>query len=356
MEENPIQGWFKIETAMTSSPESSVACALSIIIPTWNSGAPIGRCLGPLRAQEVQDFEVILVDNGSHDYLPGRIPQAFSSLPIREIAFPENRGFAAACNLGAHHACGQWLAFLNADAFPEPDWLAAFYDGLRRFPDANAFSSLILQDENPSLIDSAGDGYSVNGFAWKGLNNYPLESVKLEPRRVFSPCAAAAFYQREVFMEAGGFDEDFFSYSEDTDLGFRLNLYGYKCTLLPDAHVQHVGSASTGKMSDFALYHSQRNAIWCYIKNMPGFFFWLYLPNHILANLLYLLKYVLAGQGKPVWKAKRDALKGLSEAFRKRKKIQAARRASPAEILSLMNRNPVTPYLRRARLQRALRT
>jgi len=318
---------------------------ISIIIPTWNSDAYLSVCLSSLARQTTQNFEVVIVDNGSDGFKVGIISSEWPSLNIREIVLKENSGFAVACNLGVQAARGEWLAFLNADAFPEPDWLESFMFAKNRYPCAGAFGSLILQDSHINLVDSAGDVYNITGTAWKSYGGYPVAEVPSDPRRVFAPCAAAAFYRRDVFLEIGRFDEDIFSYFEDVDLGFRLNLYGYQCIFLPNARVRHIGSASTGKNSDFALYHYHRNFIWSFIKNMPGALFWLYLPVHTLANLIFLLKYLIKGRIKVVFKAKIDALKGLGKMLTKRKIIQSSRRASVREINQLLDTNLVAPFL-----------
>lgn len=318
---------------------------ISIIIPTWNSAEYLPACLSSLAKQTLRDFEIVIVDNGSIGFDEGKITSEWPSLDIREVPLKENMGFAVACNIGVQSARGEWLAFLNADAFPEPDWLESFVAAQKEYPHAGAFGSLILQDAHPSLVDSAGDVYHMSGAAWKGYSGYPAAKVPSNPRRIFAPCAAAAFYRRDVFLEIGGFDEDFFSYFEDVDLGFRLNLYGYQCIFLPDARVRHVGSASTGKDSDFALYHYHRNYIWSFIKNMPGVLVWLYMPIHILANLLLILKYLKNRRGKVVFKAKIDALRGLGKMLAKRKTIQGDRRASVREIDQLFNKNLLAPFL-----------
>jgi GT2 family glycosyltransferase len=104
-------------------------------------------------------------------------------------------------------------------------------------------------------------------------------------------------------------------------LGFRLRLAGWKSMLVPDAVVRHVGSASSGGgRSKFATYHGHRNMVWVYLKNMPGILFWLFLPLHILANMTSVILLTLRGQGKVVWQAKRDAIKGLPKMWKKRKK------------------------------------
>jgi GT2 family glycosyltransferase len=154
---------------------------------------------------------------------------------------------------------------------------------------------------------------------------------------VFSACAAAALYRRDAFEAVGGFDEDFFCYLEDVDLGFRLRLAGHRCTYVPDAVVHHVGSATTVKDSDFAVYHGHRNLVWAYVKNMPGRLFWLFLPQHIAANLYIVVRYAIEGRWRVVMKAKWDAIQGIPRMWKKRRAIQAQRIASIAKIRAAMD-------------------
>jgi GT2 family glycosyltransferase len=324
----------------------------SIIIPTWNSGAHLLTCLNSLAQQTIQNFEVLIVDNGSEEFDGEKIISAWPSLNIKIIVLKENKGFAVACNLGAQKAAGRWLAFLNADAFPAPDWLEQFHTAVQRYPEAGAFSSFLNQANNPDLIDDIGDVYNFSGAAWKKGHGYPLSQAPLQPGRVFSANAAAAFYRRDIFFEIGGFDEDFFSYFEDVDLGFRLNLYGYQCLFLPGAKAAHVGSSSTGKDSDFALYHYHRNMEWTYLKNMPPFLFWVYLPVHFVFDLVFLINYLRFGKFKLVLRAKLDAIKGVKKMIAKRKRNQTERKASTQEINQLINRNLLTPFLQGKNLRR----
>ena len=319
--------------------------SVSIIIATWNSEAHLPKCLRYLSEQTRKDFEIILIDNGSQNYHPGETTAQWPQLDIHEYENKTNRGFAFACNQGAQKAKGKWLAFLNADAFPAPDWLENFEEAKDQFPEAGAFGSYILQDRDPRLIDSVGDIYNINGIAWKQQNNYPVSLAPSEPFPILSPCAAAAFYRRDIFHKLGGFDEDYFSYFEDVDLGFRLNLNGYGCVSMPSLRVRHVGSSSTGRNSDFALYHYHRNQIWTYIKNMPGILFWLYLPLYIIGIFLFYFKYLVNGRGQIVFKGKIDAIKQTGKFIRKRKLIQHDRHAKVTTIRKLLNRNLFEPYL-----------
>jgi GT2 family glycosyltransferase len=138
-------------------------------------------------------------------------------------------------------------------------------------------------------------------------------------------------------LDAGGFDEDFFSYYEDVDLGFRLRLYGLASYYVPHAVVHHIGSASTGKMSDFSVYYEQRNLLWTYLKNMPSVLLWFSLPFHIVLSLAFFFKRT----PRIVWKAKLDAIRHLGKVIAKRKKIQKERQTSTREIFRLLNKRVV---------------
>lgn len=326
---------------------------VSVIVVTWNSKAHLPRCLAALSSQTTQNFEVVLVDNGSTDGSVDNLSREHPSLNLRVECLNRNLGFAAANNLGARLAHGKWLALLNADAFPAPDWLEKLLKATEEQPGYSFFSSRQIQAYNPECLDGTGDAYYVSGMAWRRNIGYPANQFGLFQEEVFSPCAAAALYLRAAFIEVGGFDEDFFSYYEDIDLGFRLRLYGYRCLYVSEAIVHHVGSATVGVMSDFVLYYSHRNIVWTFVQNMPAALFWRYLFAHIALNIIYMLYYTLRGRGKILWKAKFDAMRGLTKALKKRRVIQKARKATSADLLHVMERGWLQPYLLGYNLRRA---
>ena len=186
-------------------------------------------------------------------------------------------------------------------------------------PDVDPVPRLLFaRQEFTRILNDHGGVYHmqwarVARAAWGATTGGGLVS-----REIFSPCAAA-MYRRSVLLEVGGFDEDFFCYVEDVDLGFRLRLAGHKAMHVPDAVVHHVGSATTGgKHSDFSVYHGHRNVAWTFVKDMPGILFWLLLPLHILMNLASILWFALQGHGGVIVRAKRDALLGLPKMWYKR--------------------------------------
>ena len=323
---------------------------VSVILVTWNSSTYLSNCLANLSMQTIHNFEVILVDNGSVDGALDGLQEKYPAINLHIHKLSSNLGFAAANNIGARLARGKWLALLNADAYPEPNWLENLLKAAETNPEYSAFSSRQIQFNAPHLLDGAGDAYHVSGLAWR--NGYKLSSNThgLQQKEVFSPCAAAALYSREEFLNAGGFDEDYFSYFEDVDLGFRLRLGGAKCLYVPEAVVHHVGSASTGKRSDFSVYYGYRNMMWTFVKNMPSPWLWIFLPLHISAILFFAVYLTLRGQGRVIWKAIFDALRGLPKMIEKRKSIQKNKKAKSGELLKIMSTGlfePLQEFLHR---------
>lgn len=321
---------------MTTSPLASV------IIVTWNSEKHLPACLDALSAQTYKDFEVVMMDNGSTDQNYLDFEGKYSDLKLTIKKNNENLGFAVANNIGARLARGKWIALLNADAFPEPDWLECLLEATRTYPNA-FFTSRQIQTDNPKYLDGEGDIYHVSGLAWRKNYNLPVYPLN-ENQEVFSASGAAALYPRQEFLDAGGFDEDYFSYHEDVDLGFRLRLRGLNCVLVPQAIVHHVGSASTGKKSDFSIYYGHRNLVWTYFKDMPSTLFWLYLPLHFVVTFFFLIYFTFKGKGSAIWRAKFDAIRGLPMILKKRREVQLQVKTSVADIHHVMSRNWLTLF------------
>jgi GT2 family glycosyltransferase len=310
----------------------SPAPATSVVIVSWNSAAYLPRCLDSLSAQTDHDFEVVLIDNGSTDGSLDEVCTRWPGLILHVKQLGQNWGFAAANNLGVNLANGEWIALLNSDAFPEPDWLKNLLQAAKQ---ANA----------PHLMDGAGDALHISGLAWRRYASWPAAQFGSEPEEVFSACAAAALYSRRAFLQVGGFDEDFFSYHEDIDLGFRMRLQGFRCLYVPEAVVYHIGSATLGAQSDFALYHWQRNYIWSFFQNMPLALMWEALPAHLMTNFIYQINYTLRGRGVILLKAKMDAIRGLSSTLRKRRMIQKTCKVSRKDLSCVLEHGPLQPYL-----------
>jgi GT2 family glycosyltransferase len=216
-----------------------------------------------------------------------------------------------------------------------------------REPAVVAFASQMRLVDSPKLLDGAGDSYHVSGRAWRNGHRTSSEAWPSKDVEVFAPCAAAALYRREAFEEVGGFDEQFFCYFEDVDLGFRLRLRGHRCLYVHSAIVLHVSSALSGYRSDFAVYHGERNAVWTFVKNMPAPMLWRYLPQHLALNIASLAYYPFRGQGRIVLKAKLDALRGLGLVLKRRRLVQRTRRVDSASLRRAMLGGIAAPYVAR---------
>ena len=317
----------------------------SIILLYWNSGKYLSENLSALAAQTWQDFEVILLDNGSQQPPDQNILAQFPELHLRQIASEKNLGFAAGNNLAARSARGEYSVLLNVDAFPQPDWLEQVHAAIRRHPNA-FFASRLLMADDPQRLDGEWNVVHATGLVWRRSHGRKLSAAWPQERHVLSACAAAGVYPREAFTAAGGFDEDFFAYMEDVDLDFRLQLLGYPCYYLPQAVVRHAGSGSTSPRSDLVIFYGHRNLVWTFIKDMPGWLFWAMLLPHLLVNLLYLIVALFLPMRKAMYGAKWEALKGLPKAWKKRKEVQSQRKVSVGTIAGLLEWNPFAPLIK----------
>ena len=310
---------------------------LAVVIVNFNGGELVERSLEALAAQTRAPDRTIVVDNASTDASPDRIAERFPEVEL--IRLERNAGFAGGNNAGVRAAADcEWVALLNPDAFPEPTWLERLLAAAEERPEYAFFGSLLLRADDPEQVDGTGDAYHVGGMAWRRDNGRPLAEAHLDPGEIFSPCAAAALYRRDVFLAAGGFDEALFAYYEDSDLAFRLRLLGERCFFVPDAVVRHVGFSTAGEESPFTVYHSQRNLVWAWVKNMPAPLLLAYLPQHLLVNLLNIGWYTARGQAGPVVRSKVDALRGLPAVLRRRGEVQARRVVSSREVRQRLER------------------
>jgi GT2 family glycosyltransferase len=326
---------------------------VSVVIVTYQSGPTLGRCLAALRAQTVQGFEVILSDNASRDGAPQAAAAEAPFIVLAENG--SNLGFAAGNNRAAERAKRRWLVMLNPDAYPEPGFIEALVDAAGANPAVRCFSARQRMAENPSRLDGLGDAITGFGFNFRSHFGQP-DPGHIDLAEIFAPCGAAMMIDRALFLELGGFDERFFCYCEDVDLGYRLRLLGEPVLLAPHAVVRHEGSVSTGgRRSDFSLYHGARNRLWMYLKNTPPLLLWLTLPVHLAVTLAVWGRAWIQGYGRPVSRGLKDSLKGLRGMWRTRRALQAKRRVTSADIASLMVWNPVDALNRRGRQRRVAR-
>ena len=238
---------------------------VTIIIPNYNGLKFMEPCFKALRAQSDQNFELLVVDNGSTD---GSV-KWLEDHQIPSIFLEENTGFSGAVNIGIRESVTPYVILLNNDTEPQPDYVKEMVKAIERSPKIFSVSSKMIQLYHKDLMDDAGDMYSVLGWAYqRGVGQ--KSSGYNKACRVFSACAGAAIYRREIFDKIGGFDEDHFAYLEDIDVGYRAKICGYENWYCPKAVVYHVGSGTSGsKYNSFKVKLAARNNLYLNYKNMP---------------------------------------------------------------------------------------
>ena len=237
--------------------------AVAIIVLNWNGFDDSVACLESLRSCDYRNFKTVLVDNGSDNNEAARLAGLFPEVHL--IANPENRGFAGGNNDGIRWALERgcdYILNLNNDCLVEPDWLANLMRGVLQ-AEANFASARIMCYPQTELICSDGDGLLPDGAGFVLRSMRPWDGIR-EPRRIYSACGAASLYSadcvRRVSITPGQFfDELYFAYFEDIDLGFRLHAANCRGICVPDAVVYHKGQQSSERFSFFHLFHLEKN-------------------------------------------------------------------------------------------------
>lgn len=308
--------------------------AISVIILTYDGRQWLPGCLDALAAQrEAPDFETILVDNGSTD---GSVDFVRTSYPrVHVVETGANLGFAAGNNAGVRHARGAWLAFLNNDTSAEPTWLAQLAREADAHPECALITSRLVYLDDPTMIDSAGDGYLRAGGAFKHGHGAPASGFA-SSREVFGACGGAFMIRRDAFAAIGGFDPRFFMVYEDVDLSYRARLRGLRVWYAASAVVRHAGSGSLGTVSAPAVFYGQRNLEWTWIKNTPRSLMVATAVSHAIYSLAGIAHYIRVGRGRAALGGKWAAVRGLRQVLSDRRRIQASRTAAPSDLVRHM--------------------
>jgi hypothetical protein len=257
---------------------------ISVVIVNWNRKELLRACLTSLAAQRNVSFETIVVDNGSGD---GSADLAEHDFGARVIRNGENRGFCAANNQGIAAARGSFIALLNNDAEADPDWLAELHLACSRGPEYGMAASKVLVWEDSRRIDKAGHLIFPDGQN-RGRGTGALDKGQFDrEEEVLWPDGCAAMYRKQMLDEIGGFDEDFFAYGDDAELGLRARIAGWRCWYTPRAIVRHHRGATMGKGSAARLKLIERNRLLLALKLFPWSLLWL--------NPLYFAVRVIAG-------------------------------------------------------------
>lgn len=259
-----------------------------IIIVAYKSGDHLQMCIDALSLQTFSSFEVVIVNNDCPDDCTANLDYNTETFCILDAG--ENLGFAGGSNFGVDSAETEWVITLNPDAFPQPDWLEKLYSASKKYPEAWCLSSTLLQYKRTEILDGFGDVFSIFGIAWRGGYGQSFANVPDEDVKVFGACGAGAAFKRDKFNLLGQFDTYYFCYLEDVDLAYRLQRTGGSCVQVVSALINHVGSGSVGKGSDFQMYQTYKNNFRLIVKNAPVILLPIQLVLYIVAQKYLLYK------------------------------------------------------------------
>ncbi|MCC6175092.1 MAG: glycosyltransferase family 2 protein [Chloroflexi bacterium] len=340
------------------SPSPAPACAapgclptVSVVVVTWNGADRLDECLTSLRRQTVADrIETIVVDNGSVDDTPSILERHAGH--VVAILNRANLGFATGCNQGIRASRAPYVALLNDDAVVEPEWVEALLRVIERDPTVGAVTSKILSYDDRTILDNVGHVVFADGLT-RGRGRLERDRGQYEQiEEVFCASGCAALLRRTMLVDVGLFDDAFFAYCDDADLGFRARLRGWRTLYVPDAVVYHRFSASTSTFSELKALNVERNRLWLAVKNLP-------LPLLMVSPAFTFLRYVwqaygaLQGRGASgqfvaqssrgaliglLLRAYGQALAGLPRALKQRRSIQSRRTASTVEVMRWLTR------------------
>jgi GT2 family glycosyltransferase len=324
---------------------------VTVVVPTLAADETLDECLASLEQQTFCDFEVIVevivVDNSGRR-------QAKPREGVRVIANDRNVGFGAAVNQAIRQSQAPYLAVLNDDAIAHPGWLAALLLAMESRPDAGMCASQVRL-AGVDRLDSAGMLLCLDGSS-KQRGHAEAPASYSRPREALLPSGSAAFYRREMLDEIGLFDESFFLYCEDTDLGLRARWAAWECLYVPDAVVEHRYSHSAGKASALKAYYVERNRLFVIFKNFPLLDL-LLVPFYAMSRYFWHLVYALKGRGKAaefrresgslarlpwyVLRAHLELLARFPELWRQRRRMK--RRLTSKQFHRLIRRFSIAP-------------
>lgn len=337
---------------MEKKDKNSHKTEISVIIPNFNGANFLSNCLSSLQKQTFKNFDVIVVDNGSTD---NSVNLTKNSYPwVRLIELSENTGFAKACNTGINASQAKHVAILNNDTEVMPDWLEELYRAIEENKGAGMAASKILLNLESREIDSVGMLIYPDGIGrQKGRGEIDRKQFDNDKETLFAH-GCAAMYRMEMLKEIGLFDEDFFAYAEDTDIGLRGRFAGWKAVTAPKAVVYHKYSATAGKYTSLKAMLIERNRIMAAVKNFP--FTWLCLsPFYTMWRIGFQIYGVLINKGSSarfkesypakeifiiMLKAYASALKHIPLMLKKRK--QRVKKISNREFIKILKRYKIT--------------
>ncbi len=317
----------------------------TVIIVNWNGREYLETCLGSLERQDFRRFEVVLVDNGSEDGSVGMVRTRFPGV-TEIIENGRNLGFGVANNQAIVRARGRYIILLNNDTEVDSGWLGALVAAAETDASIGMCASKILNFYRRDEIDNTGHLVYPDGLN-RGRGRLEIDRGQYDgAREALFPSGCAALYRRAMLEEIGLFDDTFFAYGDDTDLGLRGRLAGWRCAFVPEARVYHRYSATTGQYSARKAFLVERNRVWVAVKTLPISML-LVSPFYTLARFALQGYGALTGKGAAgrftseysaasligvLLKAYWAAFAGLQHPLKERRRILGRKKVSGGEI------------------------
>ncbi|GJE04187.1 glycosyltransferase family 2 protein [Methylobacterium isbiliense] len=315
-----------------------MALDVTVVVPTFNRSRDLPATLAALAAQTRRPRAVTVIDNSSTDdtreVIGGWVPVLAAANIALRYRCKEPEGPAAARNLGWREAETAAVAFVDSDVSLDPGWLAACGAALDADPGVGAVGGKVVYAHRPDLLNGYGGALGPLGLAWDALEGEPATAAT-RPRDVLWTNCSALLVRRRALAEIDGFDEAFFYGYEDSDLGWRLTLSGWRVRVVPEATVHHRVGSAIGRAAETISFHAAKNRLRSVLVNwgLAG------LLRYGLPAVTYgLADAVLRAPRRPKLRALLWNLRHLPGTLARRRRVQAGRRVDDRAIRALMDR------------------
>ena len=271
--------------------KSSVAA----IVLNWNDADLLPHSVGSLFKQTMKS-DIIVVDNNSADN-SREVIESFGD-KVTPLYNSKNTGFAGGVNTGIRYAVEQgyeYITLLNNDATANPKWIEELYKVCSSDKKIGSATSAMIHSSKKTY-DSTGDFYTLWGLPYPRGREEPVKNQYDLSRDIMGSSGGASMFRASMFKDIGLFDEDFFAYYEDIDLGLRAHTRGWKFKFVPEAKVLHATGTTSGRVKNFGTYQGLKNQPLVLIKNVPLSLLWRITPRFTLAHTLFTLRAISRGQ------------------------------------------------------------
>lgn len=310
---------------------------VSIILVNWNGKAYIGECLRTLGNITYRPYEVIVVDNASIDGSVSYIKQSFPK--VRVIENKKNIGFAQGNNTALPITRGKFVLLLNTDTTVDPRFLTQLVESIQRDESIGVVQPKVLLASEKERIDSVGAFFLPTGLLYHfGREKIEMMPQYSHPMKIFTAKGVCMLIRKSVIDNIGLFDPDYFAYFEETDFCMRVWLSGFSVWYEPKARVYHQGGAAFGKeITPFIYFHSVKNMVCTYLKNLSLFRCFTTIPSLVIFHLLGMVFFFFKGKfaiSRAIWSGLWWNVRYVGATYRKRQRIQSLRRVADGDYLA----------------------